>query len=77
MKSTALCGCCQGPRALLAHLGRDWAERADLAPRDAGGAVRGNPGLINEALLHMQISVMLDLIFFFVLWLMKGEGARS
>lgn len=30
-----------------------------------------------EALPQMQISVMLDLIYFFVLWLLKGKGARS
>lgn len=79
-RGTAPCSCCQGPWVLPAHLGRDWAARAGLAPQDAGGAVRGNPRLINEALLQMQISVMLDLIFFFfffVLWLLKGEGARS
>lgn len=33
------------------------------APRDAGGTVRGNPGLINKALLQMQIVIMLDFFF--------------
>lgn len=76
VKGMAPCGCCQGPWALPAHLGRDWAARAVLAPWGARGAVRGNPGLSKEALPQMQIGVMLDLIYFFVLWLLKGEGAR-
>lgn len=47
--------------------GKGWAARAALAPRDAGGAVRGNPRLINKVLLQMQIGIMLDFFFFFIL----------
>lgn len=57
-KGTVLCSCCWGAGVLPAQLGRDQAARAGFAPRDAGGDTRSNPGLINEALLQMQIGVM-------------------
>lgn len=38
-------------------------KRGFGAPRDAGGAVRGNPRLINKALLQMQIGIVLELFF--------------
>lgn len=47
--------------------GKGQAARAALAPRDAGGAVRGNPGLINNVLFQMQIGIMLDFFFSFAL----------
>lgn len=39
--------------------------------------LRGNPGLINEALLQMQISVMLDLNFFFFFLYVANERRGS